>query len=92
MNPFYCEGPVHNSTYPAPLLGQADHPEHVHCLCRYCGPAVREAQSNIPQVPLTQFILRSVPQARAALEVAAKNGPPGSPVSPVSPVSPQPPA
>jgi len=68
MRPFYCEGPAHDATFPAPVLGYADNPEHVHALCSVCGPSAREAQSSNPRIPLGQFAALSKSAARAKLE------------------------
>jgi hypothetical protein len=68
MNPFYCEGPAHDDTYPAPILGYADHPEHVHAVCNVCGRAAREAQAKDNTISLRQYLAISVAAARAKLE------------------------
>jgi len=69
MKPFYCNGPAHDSAYPAPILGRADHPEYVHVLCNICSKAAREAQTkDLNKRALHQYIRSSAPIARARLE------------------------
>jgi hypothetical protein len=68
MKPFYCEGPAHDDAFPAPILGHAEHPEHVHVLCRVCAQAAREAQSKDNTISLHQYVGVSVAKARARLE------------------------
>jgi len=68
MNPFHCEGPAHDNAYPAPVLGYADHPEHIHVLCNICAQAAREAQTKDNTISLHQYVAISAPAARAKLE------------------------
>jgi hypothetical protein len=88
MNPLYCKGPAHDHEYPAPILGHADHPEHVHVLCNICARAAREAQAKDGnKLPLHQYAKISAPQAKARLEAGEK--PDSSP--PLSELPPPPP-
>jgi len=88
MNPFYCNGPAHDSAYPAPILGHADHPEYVYVLCSVCAKAAREAQAkDLNKRALHQYIRSSAPVARAKLEAGEK--PDSSP--PLSELPPPPP-
>jgi len=73
MKPFYCEGSAHDSAYPAPILGHADHPEHVHVLCSVCAQAAREAQAkDLNKRGLHQYMRLSAPTARARLVAGEK--------------------
>jgi len=73
VNPFYCEGPAHDNTYSAPVLGYADHPEHVHVLCSVCALAAREAQAEDGNTrPLHQYITIGATTARSRLEAGEK--------------------